>query len=90
MYEIGRLEQKIYLIGERISRVSVFGSMLVECMILVDELHVTSYKPSYRKFCLPICRTLFLEALDLIKKFLTLNAIKIIGQFEGASRAHHS
>jgi len=50
--------------------------MLVEGMLLVDELDATSYKPSYRKFCLPIClpicRTLFLEVLDLIKKFLTL------------------
>ena len=64
--------------------------MLVECMLLVDELDVISYKPSYPKFYFPICRTLFLEALDLIKKFLTLNAIKIIGQFEGTSRAHHS
>ena len=30
------------------------------------------------------------EVLDFIKNFLTLNTIKIIGQFEGASRAHHS
>ena len=37
-----------------------------------------------RLFCI------FLEALGLIKQFLTLNAIKIIVQFEGASRAHHS
>ena len=68
--------------------------MLAKLMLLVDELDATSYEPSYSKFCLPIClpicRTLFLEVLDLIKKFLTLNAIKIIGQFEGASRAHHS
>ena len=55
MYEIGRLEQKTYLIIERIFPVSIF-----------------------------------LEALDLVKQGLTLNAIKIIVQFERASRAYHS
>ena len=64
--------------------------MFGEYMLLIDELDTRSYKSNYPKFCFPICWTLFLEVLDLIKNFLTLNTIKIIGQFEGASRAHHS